>query len=138
MGITMKARCLGFFLICITTVPAFGQTVDSVRPAAIPLPQGSSDTTSITFRDSDFREVVRGIAVQHGLNVFVDNSISKRITVSLNRVQVHEAIKFLCEQNGLVMAIEPPAPKSQECCPGIHPGFYPGIYPGIYPGYYPG
>jgi len=115
-------------------VTAFGQPADSIRHASVSLPQGALDTTNITFRDSDFREVVRGLAVQHGLNVFIDNSIAKRVTVSLNRVQVHEAIKFLCEQNGLVMAVEPPAPKSQECCPGIHPGFYPGIYPGFYPG----
>jgi len=113
-----------------------GQPVDSVKHVIPSMPGNAQDTTSVSFRDVDLRELVRALAVQHGLNVFIGNTISKRVTVSLNRVQVHEAIKFLCEQNGLVMAIEPPAPKSQECCPGIHPGFYPsgelsGILSGI-------
>jgi len=86
--------------------------VDSASYQASALPAGAADTTTLSFRDTDLRELIRGLAVQHGLNVFIGNTISKRVTVSLNRVQVHEAIKFLCQQNGLVMTIEPPAPKS--------------------------
>jgi type II secretory pathway component HofQ len=126
MEVELNIRTLYSVLVFALVVPAHGQLVDSVEHTSLPVPHGALDTTTITFRDSDIREVMRGLAVQHGLNVFIDNSISKRVTVSLNRVQVHEAIKFLCEQNGLVMAVEPPAPRSQECCPGIHPGIYPG------------
>ncbi|HOV98345.1 MAG TPA: secretin and TonB N-terminal domain-containing protein [Bacteroidota bacterium] len=72
----------------------------------IELPQGAKDSTTLSFRDTDIRDIFRGLALQHKLNIFVDNSINKRVTISLNQVQVYEAIKFICEQNNLRLEIE--------------------------------
>lgn len=83
------------------------------------LPPGALDTTTISFKNADIRDVFRGLAYQHGLNIFVDNSIDKRVTISLNRVPVYDAIKFLCKQNDLNLSLNggifeitvPPPPK---------------------------
>jgi type IV pilus assembly protein PilQ len=92
---------------------------DSTRSTEIVLPPGAADTTTLSFKDTDIRDVFRALAYQHGLNIFVDNSVNKRATISLNRVRVYDAIKFLCEQNNLSLVLdggifrisEIPAPK---------------------------
>ena len=40
------------------------------------------------------------------MNIFVDNSINKHTTISLNQVRVYDAIKFLCEQNNLSLVLD--------------------------------
>ena len=75
------------------------------RSAQIELPPGAADTTTLNFKDTDIRDVFRGLAYQHGLNIFVDNSINKRVTISLNKVLVYDAIEFLCKQNSLNLSL---------------------------------
>lgn len=89
---------------------------DSMEAA---IPSAAEDTTNLSFKDADIRDVFRALSYEHGINIFVDNSVTKRVTLSLNRVRVYDAIKFLCEQNNLVMTLEggifkiavPPQPK---------------------------
>jgi type IV pilus assembly protein PilQ len=96
------------------------------------LPKGAKDTTTLSFRDTDLRDIFRALAIQHNLNVFVDNGINKRSTVSLNKVQVFEAIKFICEQNNLRLGLEggifkimpPAAPPKAELPPAKAPWVY--------------
>ena len=52
-----------------------------------------------SFKDTDLRDIFRAISLQHGVNVFLDNAINKKVTVSLNRVRVYDAITFLAAQN---------------------------------------
>ncbi len=90
---------------------------DSVRLAIQSIP-GALDTTNLSFKDTDLRDIVRALSHQHGVNVFLDNSVNKRMTVALQRVRVYDAIKFLADENGLVLKVEggifkmlpPPAP----------------------------
>jgi type IV pilus assembly protein PilQ len=70
------------------------------------LPPGAKDTVNLSFRDTDIRDIFRALAVQHNLNIVVDNSISKRATISLSRVQVYDAMKFICEQNSIRLELE--------------------------------
>ena len=70
------------------------------------LPAAAYDSTSMSFKDADIRDIFRALGLEHGLNIFVENSIEKRVTISLTRVALHEAMKFLCEQNGLNLAIQ--------------------------------
>ncbi len=70
------------------------------------LPAAAFDTTSISFKDTDIRDVFRAIGYDHGLNIFVDNKVNRRVTISLTSVPVYEAIRFLCEQNGLDLSVE--------------------------------
>ena len=70
------------------------------------LPAAAYDTTSMSFKDTDIRDVFRAISYDHGLNIFVDNKVNRKVTISLTSVPVYEAIKFLCEQNGLDLSVE--------------------------------
>ncbi len=93
------------------TLNIISQRVDSsaVKQAAgrVPaLPPAAYDTTSMSFKDTDIRDIFRGLGLEHGLNIFVDNSVNRKVTISLTRVPVHEAIKFLCEQNDLNILVE--------------------------------
>lgn len=74
--------------------------------STISLPPGATETTTLSFKDTDIRDIFRGLAYQHGLNIFVDNSINKRTTISLNKVRVYDAIVFLCEQNNLNLVLD--------------------------------
>jgi type IV pilus assembly protein PilQ len=70
------------------------------------LPQGARDTTSLNFKDADLRDVFRALAMQHGLNVFLDNSVIKRTSITLSRVQVYDALKFLADQHKLLLSLD--------------------------------
>ncbi len=75
------------------------------------------------FKNADFRDVVRSLATKYNLNIFVDNSISAKVTLHLSNVKVYDAIKFIVEENNLRMIhtgniikilrkeVPPPSPK---------------------------
>jgi type IV pilus assembly protein PilQ len=70
------------------------------------LPKGAKDITTLSFKDTDIRDIFRGLSAQHGLNIFFDNSVNRKTTISLMNVQVYNAMKFLCEQNNLLLNFE--------------------------------
>lgn len=81
------------------------------------LPKGAKDTTTLSFKDTDLRDIFRALSHQHGINVFLDNSINQRATISLTRVRVVDAVRFLCRQHRLnldiqggIFEITPPPP----------------------------
>jgi type IV pilus assembly protein PilQ len=87
---------------------------------SVSIPAAAEDTTSLNFKDADLRDVFRAMAYRHGVNIFLDNSVNKRVTIALNSVRVYDAIKFLCERNDLVLRVQggiitvtlpPPPPK---------------------------
>ncbi len=86
--------------------PPDSSSIMHVAESPPPLPAAAYDTTSMNFKDADIRDVFRALGREHGLNIFVENSIDRRVTISLSRVPLHQAIRFLCEQNGLRLAVE--------------------------------
>ncbi len=123
----MKLIASAFALIILVLIPVHAQNADSIRVPAQDLPPAALDTATFAFRDADLREILKSLSTQHGLNVLVDNAISKRVTVSLSRMRVHDAIRFLCKENGLGLSLEngiyritlPPPPKVEPPAPKI-------------------
>lgn len=113
------------FTLAITlTFSLVAQEPDSTNASgsdsvAVALPLGAEEITSLNFKDTDIRDIFRALSLQHHLNIFVDNSVNKRVTIALQKVRAYAAIKFICEQNNLVMILEggifkisnPPPPK---------------------------
>ena len=99
-------KLLFLFLYSIISTSVLAQQIDSLKFITEQMPKGARDSTTLSFRDTDLRDIFRALAVQHNLNVFVDNNINKRSTISLNRVKVYDALKFICEQNNLLLTIE--------------------------------
>ena len=96
---------------------------DTITVSNLILPQGAKDTTTLSFRDTDLRDIFRALAAKHSLNLFIDNNINKRSTISLTKVQVYDAIKFICEQNNLLLELDGgifkimPPPKAEPAPP---------------------
>lgn len=99
----------GFLNITMPNPVASGMTLQDSPKSRIDdrdLPRGAKDTTTINFRDTDLRDIFRGIAAQHGLNIFLDNAVNRRVTVALTKVRVVDAITFLSDQNNLAVHLE--------------------------------
>ena len=101
------------FLVGLASV-SFAQQPDSLLPlpnslisqrevTENDLPKGAKENAVLSFKDTDLRDIFRAISLQHHLNIFLDNSIVKRTSISLTNVRVYDAIKFLCDQNNLVL-----------------------------------
>jgi type IV pilus assembly protein PilQ len=99
-------KLLFLFLYSIISTSVLAQQTDSLKFITEQIPKGARDSTTLSFRDTDLRDIFRALAAQHNLNVFVDNSINKRSTISLSRVRVYDALKFICEQNNLLLTLE--------------------------------
>jgi len=81
------------------------------------------EITDFSYRNTDFRDVIRSIATKYNLNIFVDNSITSKVTLHLSNVKVIDAIKFMVEENNLELVqtgniikilakeLPPPTPK---------------------------
>jgi type IV pilus assembly protein PilQ len=101
------------------------QRGDTTLLLAQVIPSGGSDTTSLSFKDTDLRDIFRALGRAHGVNIFLDNSVSKHVTVTLNRVRVYDAIAFLAHENGLTVTLDggifrimpPPPPPAPELPP---------------------
>jgi type IV pilus assembly protein PilQ len=112
-------------VLLLAALPLVAQQTDTLRQKEPELPKGATELTSISFKDTDVRDIFRALSFQHNLNVFVDNSINKRTTISLNRVRVYDALKFICEQNNLVLNVEAgifkilPPPKPEPTAPKL-------------------
>ena len=110
--------------------------LDTIAVSNLILPQGAKDTTTLSFRDTDLRDIFRALAVKHNLNLFVDNAINKHSTISLSNVKVYDAIKFICRQNNLLLELQggiftilpPPPPPKVEPAPPKAPWVYYGNY----------
>jgi type II secretory pathway component HofQ len=102
----MNARRTIFGLIVLLTSEVCAQQTDSLRQREFLLPKGARDSTTLSFKDTDLRDILRALAAQHNLNLFIDNAINKRSTISLNNVRVYNAIKFICDQNKLDLQVD--------------------------------
>ncbi|WP_299535348.1 hypothetical protein [Ulvibacterium sp.] len=66
------------------------------------LPENAFEQTEdIDTKNIDARDFLRGFGRVYGLNIIVDNRLSKRITLSLSNVPIIEALIIICQDNGL-------------------------------------
>jgi len=64
-------------------------------------PASESVIPALNFKDADIRDLLRGIAVQYQTNIFIDNRINYRVSLSLFEVSVFDAVRMIAEDNGL-------------------------------------
>ena len=96
---------LEHILTATPTEPSPVETVapDTLNAVSFP-PAARAILKLLNVRNADLRDVFRTIAHEHDLNLIVDNTIDRKVTVRLANIPVLEAITFLCEQNGLNLA----------------------------------
>lgn len=65
-------------------------------------PNSTQVIESLSFKDTDLKDIARAIAYQYRTNVTIDNSISKKVSISLNLLSVHDALLILATDNECV------------------------------------
>ncbi len=93
------------FIALLRVSPVQEQTSAVVTPINRELlPAGAhAMLEDLNTRNADLRDVLRAIARQHDINLWVDDRIEASVTVRLGGVPVLEALLFLCEQHGLAL-----------------------------------
>jgi type IV pilus assembly protein PilQ len=88
---------------------------------SVKYPPGSYEIVeSLNFKNTDFRDIIRALALQYKTNIVIDNSINKRVSVALHKLTLRDAIQIIAEDNGyefsfdsnrfFVKTKEPPKP----------------------------
>jgi type II secretory pathway component HofQ len=68
-----------------------------------------SDTIKIPvldFKNADIRDVLRGLGMQYGLNIFTDPDVQGPVTLYLTNVTLRSAIDFIVKRSGNAYAVE--------------------------------
>jgi len=57
-------------------------------------------TLNLSIRDADIRDVLQGIAIQNGINIIPDTSVTGNVTINLQNAPFESGLKILLESNG--------------------------------------
>ncbi len=83
------------------------QAVDVPQPPEPTIPtQAANIIQVLDFKDTSIKDIVRGLAAKYNVNVFIDDTIIQRMTLRLNNISVDEALRFITNQNGLVIRLD--------------------------------
>jgi type IV pilus assembly protein PilQ len=69
-------------------------------------PSAQARIDVLDFKNTEIKDVVRSLAAKYGLNVFVDDAVTRRITLRLTDIPVHDALAFIAEQNSLELTLD--------------------------------
>lgn len=61
----------------------------------------SMQIDEINFKEADIKDVLRAVANIFDKNIIIDNSVNKKITISLDNVNFTEALKLITDSSGL-------------------------------------
>ncbi|MCI0616063.1 hypothetical protein L0244_24020, partial [bacterium] len=101
--------------LCITPCLAQNGATPDSSLISIPSPPPSSLLSPpealqaiqvLDFKNTEIKDIVRGLATKYNLNIFVDDAIAQRITLRLANLSVHEALRFIAKEHGLNMTLE--------------------------------
>lgn len=98
------------YLLCFSLwcVPLFagqntGAQTNTDAMKSLPDSSAAQIVSLLDFKNTDLRDVLRGLGAKYGLNVFVDDRIDQRITVHLVKLPVSQVFEFIAEQYGLTL-----------------------------------
>lgn len=97
--------CLVTPLALVTFVTAWGQAGDG-RPEWWRGPAFDAPLERLTVTGADLRDVLRLLAHRHGVNMAVDETLARSVTLHLEQVSVGEALETLASGWGLDIALE--------------------------------
>ncbi len=88
---------LVIYLILILHSLSIASETDSTQ---VP-PNSYSIIPALNFKDTDIRDILRGIALEYKTNILVDNKIKKNISIALFNISVFNAISIIAKDNNL-------------------------------------
>lgn len=110
------------FMFCRNTCLALILTLTSFIYAQSTLPISDSIIVkNLNVKNTDIRDLLQGMAVQYGLNLFLSPEVSGPVTVNFNNQPLKEALRVLLEGNGYeyfvdgsVIRVQKPSGKKTE------------------------
>ena len=96
----IPARIRSFLVIsCLICIPAFAQA-DAARPLPpLPIPD-SVVVKNLNVKNTEIRDLLQGMAVQYGLNLFLAPEVKGPVTVNFNNQPLKDALRVLLQGNG--------------------------------------
>ena len=92
---TKQCFKMAFFLIVVLNGKVYCQNDTLKYP-----PNSLNVIPVLNVKDTDIRDVLRGIALEYQTNIVVDNRINSRISAALFKISVIDAIQIIAEDNG--------------------------------------
>ena len=89
-----------WFLLLIKAAPA--QPAASVIDTSLGNPFAQIIET-LDFKNTDLKDIIRILATKYRINVLVEDGVQQRLTLHLVNVRLEDAIRFIVEDNGLVL-----------------------------------
>ncbi len=98
---------LSLILLFLGRASAFGEA-DSLADSSLSgVPAAYFEKIkSVDFRSTDIRDVIRGIAKQYHLNVFVSPEVAAKITTQLTDVRIIDVLTHIAKRHGLQLEFE--------------------------------
>jgi type II secretory pathway component GspD/PulD (secretin) len=94
------------------------QAPGSAAPASAPAPLAEapvvsaelpiSDTAmvkSLNVRNTEIRDVLQGLGLQHGVNILMAPDVAGPVTVNFTRIKLKDALRLIAEENGYVLSV---------------------------------
>ncbi len=85
--------------VAVVSAAVAGQGTISVKKESADI--GGSVFT-LEFRDADLKDVLRALGQENGMNVIIGEDVNGRLTLSFQRVTVHEAFDAILKINNLI------------------------------------
>lgn len=108
---------LAMLLASLCPASSRAQSADSLRLSELPR-EYFLPLDVLNVRDADLRDVLRGIGESYGVSLLVDNDIQARVTFSLERMSVLDALRTIArtwnlrleQQAGVLRVVRPRTP----------------------------
>ncbi|HEY5594984.1 MAG TPA: secretin N-terminal domain-containing protein, partial [Nitrospiria bacterium] len=85
--------------IAVVSAAGTGQGTISVKKESADI---GGPVFTLEFRDADLKDVLRALGQENGLNVIIGEEVNGRLTLSFQRVTVHEAFDAILKINNLI------------------------------------
>jgi type II secretory pathway component GspD/PulD (secretin) len=60
---------------------------------------------SLNVRNTEIRDVLQGLGIQHGINILMAPDVAGPITVNLSKIKLKDALRLIAEENGYVISV---------------------------------
>ena len=88
---------IGLLILYCLCISAFAQTgVDAQQLLPLPIPD-SVVVKKLNVKNTEIRDLLQGMAVQYGLNLFLDSEVKGPVTVNFNNQPLKDALRVLLQ-----------------------------------------
>ena len=102
----IPARIRSFLVIsCLICIPAFAQADAARLLPPLPIPD-SVVVKNLNVKNTEIRDLLQGMAVQYGLNLFLAPEVKGPVTVNFNNQPLKDALRVLLQGNGYEYALD--------------------------------